>query len=113
MATFSAKGLEGRHCRHPFLDRQSLIVLADYVTLPVAWSDKYEFPENDHLRKKFIEKTGNGPDLVAGNAYASGQVLFAAIEKAGTLDRKAIRDTVRNTNMMTVSGPVKFNPDCD
>lgn len=83
--------------------------LADYVTLPVAWSDKYEFPENDYLRQKFIEKTGKGPDLVAGNAYASGQVLFAAIEKAGTLDRKAIRDAVRNTNMMTVSGPVKFN----
>ena len=87
----------------------SLGELADYVTLPVAWSDKFEFPEDDYLRQKFIEKTGKGPDLVAGNAYASGQVLFAAIEKAGTLDRKAIRDAIRDTNMMTVSGPVKFN----
>ncbi len=31
-ATFSARRLENRHCRHPFLDRQSLMVLADYVT---------------------------------------------------------------------------------
>ena len=31
-ATFSAKGLEHRKCRHPFLDRDSLLVLADYVT---------------------------------------------------------------------------------
>ena len=83
--------------------------LSDYVTLPVAWSDKMEFPENDYVRKKFVEKTGKGPDLVAGNAYAAGQVLFAAIEKAGTLDRKAIRDAVRATNMMTVSGPIKFS----
>jgi isoleucyl-tRNA synthetase len=30
--TFSAKGLENRRCRHPFLDRDSLLVLADYVT---------------------------------------------------------------------------------
>jgi isoleucyl-tRNA synthetase len=30
--TFSAKGLEGRKCRHPFFERDSLIVLADYVT---------------------------------------------------------------------------------
>jgi len=87
----------------------SLGELADYVTLPVSWSDKFEFPGNDYLRQKFMEKTGKGPDLVAGNAYASGQVLFAAIEKAGTLDRKAVRDAVRGTSMTTVSGPVKFN----
>ncbi len=31
-ATFSAIGLEKRNCRHPFLDRDSLLVLADYVT---------------------------------------------------------------------------------
>lgn len=83
--------------------------LADYVTLPVAWSDKYGFPENDYINEKFIEKTGKGPDLVAGNAYASGQVLVAAIEKAGTLDRTAIRDAIRATDMMTVSGPMKFS----
>ncbi len=87
----------------------SLGELADYVTLPVAWSDKYEFPGMDYLRDKFVEKTGKGPDLVAGNAYASGEVLFAAIEKAGTLDRTAIRDAIRVTDMMTVSGPVKFS----
>ncbi len=33
VATFSAKGLEKRKCRHPFLDRDSLMVLANYVTL--------------------------------------------------------------------------------
>ncbi|WP_456387417.1 isoleucine--tRNA ligase [Desulfolithobacter sp.] len=32
LATFEAAGLEGRRCRHPFLDRDSLLVLADYVT---------------------------------------------------------------------------------
>ncbi|MBU0664562.1 MAG: isoleucine--tRNA ligase [Proteobacteria bacterium] len=32
VAIFSARGLERRNCRHPFLDRNSLMVLADYVT---------------------------------------------------------------------------------
>jgi len=32
IATFSAAGLEGRKCRHPFMERDSLMVLADYVT---------------------------------------------------------------------------------
>ncbi len=31
--TFSARGLENRKCRHPFMDRDSLMVLANYVTL--------------------------------------------------------------------------------
>ena len=73
----------------------SLGPLADYVTLPIAWSDKYQFPENDYMIAKFKEKTGKGPDLVAGNAYCSGQILVAAIEKAGTLDKTAIRDAVK------------------
>ena len=47
--------------------------------------------------------------MVAGNAYASAEVLFAAIEKAGTLDREAIRDAIRTVNMMTAAGPVRFN----
>ena len=33
IATFSATGLEGRKCKHPFLERESLMVLANYVTL--------------------------------------------------------------------------------
>ncbi len=31
--SFSAKKFENRNCRHPFLDRDSLLVLADYVTV--------------------------------------------------------------------------------
>ncbi|KAF0189667.1 MAG: Isoleucyl-tRNA [Desulfobulbaceae bacterium] len=33
IGTFSAAGLERRNCRHPFFDRNSLMVLADYVTI--------------------------------------------------------------------------------
>ncbi len=33
LTTFSGVDLEGKKCRHPFIDRESLLVLADYVTL--------------------------------------------------------------------------------
>jgi len=32
ISTFASSQLEGKHCRHPFLDRDSLLVIADYVT---------------------------------------------------------------------------------
>ena len=34
-----------------------------------------------------------------------------AIERAGTLDRDAVRDALADTNMMTVIGQVSFNAD--
>lgn len=33
VASFGAAPLESRHCRHPLIDRTSLVVMADYVTL--------------------------------------------------------------------------------
>jgi isoleucyl-tRNA synthetase len=33
LATFSARDIEGKKCRHPFMERESLIILANYVTL--------------------------------------------------------------------------------
>jgi branched-chain amino acid transport system substrate-binding protein len=46
-----------------------------------------------------------------GPAYASIQILAAAIEKAGTLDTTKIRDALSETDMMTVVGKVKIRPD--
>lgn len=33
LATFSARNIEGRKCKHPFMERESLVILANYVTL--------------------------------------------------------------------------------
>ena len=33
LATFSARDIEGMKCKHPFMERESLIIMANYVTL--------------------------------------------------------------------------------
>ncbi|MEN8135228.1 MAG: isoleucine--tRNA ligase [Thermodesulfobacteriota bacterium] len=50
--TFSATGLEGRKCRHPFLDRDSLMVLADYVTLETGTGCVHTAP--GHGREDYL-----------------------------------------------------------
>ncbi|GAI27882.1 unnamed protein product, partial [marine sediment metagenome] len=40
--------------------------------------------------------------------YASAQVLFAAIEEAGTLDPDAVREALLATDMMTMNGRATF-----
>ena len=55
-------------------------------------------------------KTGQPTNPSVGPAYAIIKVAVAAIEKAGSLDRAAIRDALAATDMMTVMGQVKFGP---
>ena len=49
------------------------------------------------------------PFRVLGQAYTLIQVVAAAIEKAGSLDRTAIRDAIAATDMDTMEGHIKFD----
>ncbi|MEW5959087.1 MAG: amino acid ABC transporter substrate-binding protein, partial [Chloroflexota bacterium] len=83
----------------------------DYVTIFPGWHNAVNFPGVDELNEKYEEDYGRPADLLTGPAYACVQIAAAAIEAAGTLDRAAIRDAIAATDMMTVVGPVTFNPD--
>jgi branched-chain amino acid transport system substrate-binding protein len=87
----------------------SLGKLSDYVTLPCAWSPKFKMPGNAYLNAQYQKKMGRPSDLIVGSAYASAQVLFDSIERAGSLDKKAIRDAVQATDMETVAGRIRFS----
>ena len=52
VATFSARLLEGKKCRHPFLERDSLMVLADYVTLDTGTGCVHTAP--GHGREDYL-----------------------------------------------------------
>jgi branched-chain amino acid transport system substrate-binding protein len=86
--------------------------LGNYVILAgMSWHHSLKYPGVDKLNAAFQSKFGRPADLMTGSAYASIQILAAAIEKAGTLDTTKIRDAISATNMMTVMGKVKFRPD--
>ena len=63
LAVFGAGPLEGRHCRHPFLDRQSLIVLADYVTLESGTGCVHTAP--GHGREDYLTGLRYGLDILS------------------------------------------------
>ena len=69
MATFSAKGLEGKKCKHPFLDRESLIILANYVTLETGTGIVHTAP--GHGRE----------DYMSGLNY--DQPIFSPVDSKG------------------------------
>jgi isoleucyl-tRNA synthetase len=52
LATFSARDIEGMKCKHPFMERESLIILANYVTLETGTGIVHTAP--GHGREDYI-----------------------------------------------------------
>jgi isoleucyl-tRNA synthetase len=63
IATFPAVSLDGRKCRHPFLDRESLLVLADYVTLDAGTGCVHTAP--GHGREDYLTGLRYGLEILA------------------------------------------------
>ena len=51
---------------------------------------------------------GRPADPMVGPSYAAIQILADAIERAGSLDRQAIRDAIAASDVQTVVGEVTF-----
>jgi branched-chain amino acid transport system substrate-binding protein len=66
------------------------------------------FGATERYNKLFTEKYGFIPDYAQASASASGVILQLAIEKAGSIDGKKVRDTLSGIDVMTFFGPVRF-----
>ena len=83
----------------------------DYFLNAPGWSPDVKYPGVEQLKQRHQAKYNKGAEATTGAAYAVVQILANAIERAGRLDRDAIRDAIATTDMTTTMGSVKFNPD--
>jgi branched-chain amino acid transport system substrate-binding protein len=90
---------------------ENLGTLGDFVAFFPGWHYSEDFPGVEELNAKHQAEFGRPADVLVGPAYACVQILADAIERAGTLDREALRDSIADTDMTTVIGPVTFNSD--
>jgi len=68
------------------------------------------FGSTENYNKMFQAKYGFISDYAQASAASVGAILQIAIEKAGSLDRKKVRDTLAELNVTTFWGDVKFGP---
>ncbi len=69
----------------------------------VNWAGAKEFNDNYKARWK------KNPDYLDSiESYVGCQILEQAIDKAGSLNKKKIRDVIASEEFKTVTGPVKF-----
>ncbi len=74
----------------------------------VAFKGPGVWPTTASFVKDFTAKAHAEPDYIHASCAASGVVLRHAIETAGTLDKKKVRDVLAKTDMTTFYGPIKY-----
>jgi len=84
--------------------------LVDHTIGSPDWVPSLNFAGIKELNEKVRAATGEDANYAIGPGVASIQVIAAAIEKAGTLNRESVKRAIAATDMMTVTGPVKFQP---
>ena len=58
--------------------------------------------------KDFVAAFGTDPDYVHGSCAAAVDVLVDAVKRAGSTDKKAVRDALAATDVLTFYGPIDF-----
>src|SRR5687767_55593 len=89
---------------------------AENITSAAWWHPAVRYQGSDvfgtteNFNKLFRAKYGRDPDYGEASSAVAGAVLQMAIEKAGTTDRKAVREALANMDTTTFFGPIKFGP---
>jgi branched-chain amino acid transport system substrate-binding protein len=83
---------------------------ADYVLADGFWSMDFPFKGAKELGEAWHKQFGNY-SITTGVFYANAQILFDAIEKAGTLDGAKVRQAVLDHTFDTVMGKIKYDKD--
>ncbi len=76
----------------------------------VRYNGKDIFGTTENYVKAFKAKYNAEPDYAEASASAAGAILQMAIEKAGTLDKTKVRDTLAAMMETTFWGVVQFGP---
>ncbi len=95
-------------------DSPELIELGGEVMEGILFTDHYAVDIASDRAKVFIDKFQKKhnlvPDAPAALTYDAAMLTFQAIQKAGKLDRKAVREALSTTDYEGVTGRIKFNP---
>jgi branched-chain amino acid transport system substrate-binding protein len=85
--------------------------VGDGVFLSAGWHPALGFPGIEPMNQRHIDEEGRPADPIVGGAYSLVQILADSIERAGTLDREAVRDAIAATDLDTVAGHITFRED--
>lgn len=90
-----------------FIDIAGAAANGTIITNVIDWSGKT--PKEKAFFETFEQKAGFRPEAAGSQAFASAEVLIAALRAAKSTEPAAIRDALAATKMHTVVGDLSFN----
>ncbi len=87
------------------------ITSMSWWTPAVRYKGKDAFGSTEAFNAAWAKKYGGEADYVEAGSAACGAILQMAIEAAGTIDPKKVRDAITATDAETFYGRVKFGAD--
>jgi branched-chain amino acid transport system substrate-binding protein len=84
---------------------------SQYIVTDGMWSEDFPYPKAKELGQRYYDKFQKQSSLI-GLWYATPQILWQAIERAGTLDSAKVRAAVVSHEFKgTTMGDVKYGPE--
>jgi branched-chain amino acid transport system substrate-binding protein len=82
---------------------------AEGVMGNTQWENSLELPGAKAFAKAYEKRFGHAPGYHAAGGYGAGQVLEAALNMAGSLDRDALRKALAELDTTTIFGRYKVD----
>ena len=81
---------------------------AEFVTSASPWRPEAKYPGAPDLYARLRAMLGAEPSHHAAKAYGGMMAAADAIQRAGSLDREAVRKALEQTKIVTAFGPISF-----
>ncbi len=81
---------------------------SEYVFAVTQWTPSVQYPGASDFYNKFVTKNNEHPGYHGAQAYSAMYVIADALKRAKSHTPHDVRDALRETDIMTVFGPVKF-----
>jgi branched-chain amino acid transport system substrate-binding protein len=81
---------------------------ADFVYSATLWTESVPYAGAKEYYDKYVKKYNSPTEYHGAEAYAAMYVIADALKRAKTITPQDVRDSLAETNMQTIFGPVKF-----
>lgn len=81
---------------------------SEYVVTATLWSPQVKYPGALEFAEEYKSRYGEYPSYHGPEAHAALYIVKDAIERAPSLDPADIRNAMKETDMMTIFGPIRF-----
>jgi branched-subunit amino acid ABC-type transport system permease component/ABC-type branched-subunit amino acid transport system substrate-binding protein len=82
---------------------------AEYTISVTQWTPDAKWTGSREWAENFRARFNYEPSYHSVQSYISLKILADAIERAGTIDRTAIRDSIRTSSLDSIFGPIRFD----